>query len=359
MSDSIAFIITFTTAFSGSLLLTPLAINWGHRYRIEAVPGGRRKHTGRVSKLGAIPIFGAFIFAILVAQILPIPRFDPKEVIRLIGLIGGGLIIFAVGLLDDKYELSPVQQGVGQIVAAGFAVLFQIFIETVNNPFTGVRTEPWPYFMTATLSMLWLGVTMNTVNFLDGLDGLAAGVAFIASAMLFIHSAFVLQPAQTSVSLLPLALCGCTLGYLLFNFYPAKIFLGGGAPLLGFFLGALSIIGGAKMATILMVLGLPLMDFAWQVFRRLRQGRNPMSGDRGHLHFRLQDSGLDQRLIVSVYYLFCAFFGVLTLTITSAVFKFVAMGVMVLLLVAGFALVARRNQDGSLSSSSSSNSSPS
>lgn len=359
MPDVIAFIITFTVAFSGALLLTPLAIDMGHRYGIEAVPGGRRKHVGRVSKLGAIPIFGAFIAAVLIAQILPIPRFDPKEVIRLIGLIGGGLIIFLVGLLDDKYELSPVQQGVGQILAAGFAVLFQIFIETVNNPFTGVRTEPWPYFITATLSMLWLGVTMNTVNFLDGLDGLAAGVAFIASAMLFIHSAFVLQPAQTSVSLLPLALCGCTLGYLLFNFYPAKIFLGGGAPLLGFILGALSIIGGAKMATILMVLGLPLMDFAWQVFRRIRQGRNPMSGDRGHLHFRLQDTGLDQRLIVSVYYLFCAFFGILTLTITSAAFKFVAMGVMILMLVGGFALVAHRNQASSLSSSSSSNSSSS
>lgn len=359
MSDIIAFIITFTVAFSCALLLTPLAIDWGRRYSIEAIPGGRRKHSGRVSKLGAIPIFGAFVLAVVVAQLLPIPRFDPKEVIRLVGLIGGGLIIFAVGLLDDKYELSPVQQGIGQIVAAGFAVLFQIFIETINNPFTGVRTEPWPYFMTATLSMLWLGVTMNTVNFLDGLDGLAAGVAFIASAMLFIHSAFVLQPAQISVSLLPLALCGCTLGYLLFNFYPAKIFLGGGAPLLGFLLGALSIIGGAKMATILMVLGLPLMDFAWQVFRRLREGRNPMSGDRGHLHFRLQDTGLDQRLIVSVYYLFCAFFGVLTLTITSAVFKFVAMGVMVLLLLGGFALVANRNQGRALSSSSSSNSSSS
>ncbi len=356
MPDSFAFIITFAAALSGALFLTPIAIRLGHSYGIEAVPGGRRKHTGRVSKLGAIPIFGAFVFAVLIAQILPVPRFDPKEVIRLIGLIGGGAVVFIVGLLDDKYELSAVQQGIGQIAAAGVAVLFQIFIETVNNPFTGARTEAWPYFLTIVFSMLWLGVTMNTVNFLDGIDGLAAGVGFLASAMLFVHSAFVLQPAQTSVSLLPLALCGCTLGYLLFNFYPARIFLGGGAPLLGFLLGALSVIGGAKMATILMVLGLPLMDFTWQVFRRIRQGRNPMSGDRGHLHFRLQDNGVDQRVIVLAYYLFCAFFGILTLVITSAVFKVIAMGAMILLLAGGFALVARKNegQTGSMSSSSSS-----
>jgi UDP-GlcNAc:undecaprenyl-phosphate/decaprenyl-phosphate GlcNAc-1-phosphate transferase len=342
------FLITFIAGLGATLALTPLAIWLGRRYRIEAVPGGRRKHTGRISKLGAVPVFVGFVFAVVVAQTLPVARFDPKEVIRLIGLLGGGAVIFVVGLLDDMFELSPLQQGIGQILAAGVAVFFQIFIETVNNPLTGVRTEPWPYFITITLSMAWLGITMNTVNFLDGLDGLAAGVAFIASVMLFIHGAYVLQPAQISVSLLPLALCGVTLGYLFFNFYPARIFLGGGAPLLGFFLGALSIIGGAKMATILMVLGLPLMDFAWQVLRRIRQGRNPMTGDRGHLHFRLYDTGYDQRLIVSAYYLFCAFFGVLTLTIASAAFKFAAMGVMVTLLIGGFAIVARRESSTSL-----------
>ncbi|MBC8098718.1 MAG: undecaprenyl/decaprenyl-phosphate alpha-N-acetylglucosaminyl 1-phosphate transferase, partial [Armatimonadetes bacterium] len=180
------------------------------------------------------------------------------------------------------------------------------------------------------------------VNFLDGIDGLAAGVAFIASAMLFIHSAFVLQPAQTSVSLLPLALMGASLGFLLYNFYPARVFMGGGAYLLGYLVGALSIIGGAKMATILMVLGLPLLDFAWQVLNRMRQGRNPMHGDRGHLHFRLQDMGVDQRLIVLAYYTFCASFGVLTLVTTSQSFKFLAFGAMLVLVLIGFGLVASR-----------------
>ncbi|KXK51545.1 MAG: undecaprenyl/decaprenyl-phosphate alpha-N-acetylglucosaminyl 1-phosphate transferase [Chloroflexi bacterium] len=353
MPNLLAFFITFATGLAGALLLTPLSIRLGERWGFMAVPGGRRKHREPVSKLGIVPIFGAFLAAVLIAQLLPIPRFDPRETLRLTGLLGGAVVLVIAGVLDDRYDLKPFQQLVGQLIAAAIAILFQIFIESINNPLTGQQTEPWPYLVTVIVTVLWLEVSMNTVNWLDGLDGLASGVAFIASVMLFIHSAFVLQPAQTSVSLLPLALMGATLGFLLFNFYPARIFLGSGAPLLGYLLGTLSIIGGAKMATILMVMGLPLMDFAWQVFRRTREGRNPMSGDRGHLHFRLLDHGVDQRIVVSLYYVFCGFFGALTLLLESAVFKAIALGVMVALLIASFALIARMPQPASSSESSS------
>ncbi len=344
MSEGIAFALTFALSFGAALILTPAAIALGLRLGVVAVPGGRRQHKGHISKLGALPIFVGFALTILVVQALPIPRFDPKEVIRLVGLLAGGVVIFAVGLLDDIYDLSPLKQAVGQIAAAGIAIFFQIFIEMVNNPLTGSQTDSWPYLVTVVLTMAWLGVSMNTVNFMDGLDGLATGVGFIASTVLFIHSAFILNPAQTSVSLLPLALMGTTLGYLLYNFFPAKIFLGSGAVMLGYWLGCLSIIGGAKMATILMVLGLPLLDFAWQVVNRLRKGRNPLAGDRGHLHFRLHDGGLGQRAIVLTYYLFCAFFGVLTLILPSSLFKFIALAAMIALTLLGFALISRLRQ---------------
>jgi UDP-GlcNAc:undecaprenyl-phosphate/decaprenyl-phosphate GlcNAc-1-phosphate transferase len=336
-----AFIIVFFLAFSVSLALVPMAIGLGRRFGIVAVPGGRRRHQGKISTLGGIAIFGGFTVAAIAAQFLPVPRFDPYEIIRLSGLILGGLVIFAVGILDDIYELNPVQIGVGQIIAAGIAVSAQIFIETINNPFTGQQTDLFPPVITVALSMFWLGIMMNTVNFMDGLDGLAAGVAFITGAMLFINSAFVLQPAQTSVSLLPLSLMGASLGFLLYNFNPARVFMGGGALYLGYLVGTLSIIGGAKMATVLLVMGLPLMDFTWQIVNRLRRGRNPMKGDRGHIHFRLQDVGYGQRLIVVVYYLFCACFGVLTLVTTSQLFKFIAFGVMVIMIIGGFFMVAR------------------
>jgi UDP-GlcNAc:undecaprenyl-phosphate GlcNAc-1-phosphate transferase len=159
-----------------------------------------------------------------------------------------------------------------------------------------------------------------------------------------VNSALVLDPPQTSVSLLPLALMGAALGFVLYNFFPAQIVMGGSAYFLGYLLGTLSIIGGAKMATILLVMGLPLMDVAWQFVNRLRQGRNPFTGDRGHIHYRLLDMGISQRQIVLAYYAFCTLFGVLTLVTTSQLFKFVALGVMLLLVIAGFRVVARLNQ---------------
>jgi len=349
-----AFLIVFTLAFSITLGLMPMMIRLGKHYNITAQAGGRRQNEGDlrgVSKLGGVAVFLGFTLTVIVAQLLPVPRFDDAEIIRLTGMILGGMFIFGVALLDDFVELNPVQLGIAQIIAAGIAILFQIFIETFNNPLTGSQTDPWPFAVTVVLSMFWLGLMMNTVNFMDGLDGLVGGVAFIACTTLFINSAFILQPAQTSVALLPLALMGASAAFLMFNFYPAQIFLGGGAYFIGYTLGTLSIIGGAKMATILLVMGLPLMDLAWQVANRMRQGRNPMHGDRGHIHFRLLDMGFSQRQIVMVYYLFCTSFGVLTLITASQLFKFMAFSTMLALIAIGFVILTRMDQVTSSKSS--------
>jgi UDP-GlcNAc:undecaprenyl-phosphate GlcNAc-1-phosphate transferase len=341
------FVIVFALALAITLVMTPLADVLGRRLGIVASIGGRRQSESdqrRVSKLGSLALFCGFTITVMVAQLLPVPRLDSYEIIRLIGLLLGGAFIFIVGLLDDIFEFGPLKLYLGQISAAGIAVAFQIFIQTVNNPITGSQTDPWPHFVTVTLSLFWIGLMMNTANFMDGLDGLAAGVAFIAGTMLFVNSAFRVQPAQTSVSLLPLALMGTSLGFLLYNFYPAKIIMGGGAYFLGYVLGTLSIIGGAKMATILLVMGLPLADVGWQAVTRLRQGRNPLQGDRGHIHYRLLDIGFGQRQIVTAYYLFCAFFGILTLVIESQFFKFLALAVMLALVAVGFWMLARNHQ---------------
>lgn len=353
--ESSAFVIVFGLALAVSLLLTPIASAVSERYNIIVdKPRNRRKHAAPISKLGGLAIFGGFMIAAFAAQLLDVPRFDPKEVIRFAGLMVGGVYIFVVGLLDDWFELGPVQLYIAQIIAAAIAVLFQIFIESVSNPITGQQIDGWSYVVTVTLSLFWIGLMMNTVNFLDGLDGLAGGVALIAGLMLFVHSAFILR--QTSVSLLMLALMGASLGFLLYNFNPARIFMGSnGAYFLGYALGTLSIIGGAKMATILLVMGLPLMDVAWQVVNRLRQGRNPLHGDRGHIHYRLLDAGImNQRQIVLVYYCFCAFFGILALVIDEQLFKLLALAVMFLLISLGFALLTRLNKVSQIESSVSS-----
>ncbi len=351
-----AFAVTFSTALGLSLLLTPLARWLGERWGIVAVPGGRRQHSRVVSRLGGIPVYLSFVIAVLGSQLLiadglnPSPpvapslwvlRFDNKEVIRLIGLLGGGTLIFLVGLIDDWKDLPPLPQYLSQIAAAGVAILFLILIEYVNNPLSGRQTPDFPYVLTVTLTLFWLGLMMNTVNWLDGVDGLAAGVTAIACIVLFINAVFRLDPPQHSVALLPLALLGATLGFLPYNFAPARIFLGSGAYFLGFTLGVLSIIGGAKMAAILLVMGLPLLDVVWQIVNRLARGQNPVRGDRGHLHFRLADRGFSQQQIALSYYLFCAVFGGLALAIPSQLYKLVALLVMGMLSVVGFIWLSR------------------
>ena len=333
--------ITFTGAFFLALVLTPL-VGWlARKLNIIATPGGRHKHARTIPKWGGGALFLSFSITIILAQFLPVERGDPKEVVRLAGLLLAGTILFLVGLLDDWRELPPLPQLLAQVAAAAVAIGFLIFIEYVNNPFTGRWTPQFPYWFTVLISIFWLVGMANTVNWLDGLDGLAVGVTAIASAVLFINAAFRLDPPQESVSLLPLALLGASLGFLPYNLSPARIFIGGGAHWLGFTLGALSIIGGAKMAAVLLVMGGPIIDVAWQIVWRLRHGRSPARGDRGHLHFRLQDIGISQRKIVVIYYLFCGFFGTLTLIISSQLFKLVAMGLLALIVLGAMFWLSR------------------
>jgi len=353
-----AFALVFGIAFALALGLTPLARWLGGRLGIVAHPGGRRRHPETVSRLGGMAVYLAFVGAVLASQLLivgplglgqrfpaalQVPRFDDKEIFRLAGLLLGGTLIFVVGLIDDWKELPPLPQYLAQIVSAGVAITFLILIEYVNNPLTGQQTPDFPYLITVTVTLFWLGLMMNTVNWLDGLDGLAAGVAAIACGVLFVNAAFRLDPPQHSVALLPLALLGATLGFLPYNFAPARVFLGSGAYFIGFVLGVLSIIGGAKMAAILLVMGLPLLDVVWQIVNRLAHGQNPIIGDRGHLHFRLLDLGLSQRQIVVGYYVFCAAFGGLALAIPSRLYKLIALLLMGALSLVGFIWLSQRH----------------
>jgi UDP-GlcNAc:undecaprenyl-phosphate GlcNAc-1-phosphate transferase len=336
LNSTLAFFLVFAVGLGVALALMPLADWLGQRYGITSRPGGRRVNEGdlkRVSRLGGLALYGGFMAAAVFSQFLPVARLDPYEIIRFSGLVLGCTLLFIGGVLDDVFEFSSLPQFGFQYAAAAVAIIAQIFIEYFNNPLTGQQTDPWPHLVTVTLTFFWLVGMMNTMNWLDGLDGLAGGVSAIAGLMLFLNSAYMVEPNQTSVAFLHLALVGACLGFLLFNFYPARVFMGGGAPMLGFLLGSLAIIGGAKMGTILLVMGLPLVDALWQVVNRARQGRSPFAGDRGHLHFQLLDRGVGQRTIVLGYYAFCACFGALTLMTDSRLFKFVAFGLMTSLVV--------------------------
>jgi UDP-GlcNAc:undecaprenyl-phosphate GlcNAc-1-phosphate transferase len=320
------FLLIPLVSFVTALLLTPLTGLLGKRMGIADAPGPRRVHRGVIPRLGGMALFLSFMIALTVLWLLPEsllpPRQDPKEMTRLAGLLIGSLFVFVIGLIDDRRELGPLPQLASQLVAAGIAYVFLIFIERVNNPFNDeVIVFPWPVVFLFTV--FWIVGMMNTVNWLDGLDGLAGGVTAIACAILTIH---MYREGQYSVALLPLALLGSTLGFLPYNFHPARVFMGSsGSYFLGFALGTLSIISGAKMATVLLVMGIPIIDVAWQILNRLRRGTSTWKGDLGHLHYRLLQSGLSQRQIVVLMYLFCAVFGALALLISSRVYKLYAL----------------------------------
>jgi UDP-GlcNAc:undecaprenyl-phosphate GlcNAc-1-phosphate transferase len=344
MADYIpGFILIFAIAFVIALGVTPIAQRVGRRLDVQDRPGGRRGHSGVVPRLGGVAMYVGFTVAVLATVALPQtlfpPRLDPNELTRLQGLLIGTTVIFLFGLADDRYDLSSRTQYIAQVLSAFIAIAFQIFIERINNPFgPGQIIFPWPVVWA--LTIFWFTGMMNTVNWLDGLDGLAAGVSAIVAAFIAIH---MVREGQYSVALLPLALVGATLGFLPFNFNPAKIFMGsGGSYFLGWAVAALGIIGGAKVATVLLVMGLPILDVAWLIYARRRRGDRPNTEGRDHLHFRLLDIGFTQRQIVLAYYAFCALFGALALLLENRLYKVIALGVLGLAALAVFVWASRQ-----------------
>ena len=329
-----------------AFFLTPLVGRLARRWRFVDYPREpRRLHEAPTPKLGGIALLTPFLIAVGLSLILlPLTleaRPDlPHELRRLAGVIVGSLIVFLVGIYDDKRELSPWPQLLAQFMAAGVAIYSGIVIYEISSPFGG--PIHFPAWFAVAFTIFWLMGMMNTVNWLDGLDGLAAGITVIASLIFFVHSN---RLGQVSIALLPLALAGCALGFLPYNFYPARVFMGtSGALFLGFALGTLSIIGGAKAATALLVLGIPILDVAWQIVNRLRQRRSPFLGDRGHLHHRLLDMGVSHRRVVLLFYLLCASFGGLALLLPPGLYKLYALFALGVVAVTVLFLAAQESQ---------------
>lgn len=308
--------LVFLVAFLLALILTPPARAWALRQGLVDRPGeARRVHRQPLPRPGGLALYGAFALAVLLSLLLADLERPPDELPRLGGLVVGGLVALGLGLYDDRRELRPWPQLLGQALAAAVAAGAGITVEHLSNPFgEPFALGPW---LGPAFAILWIMALMNTINWLDGLDGLAAGVTAIAGLVLFVRSV-TLMPPQHSIAVLALALAGASWGFLPFNFYPAKIFLGSsGAYFLGFTLAVLSIIGGAKVATALLVVGLPVLDAAWVIVHRLARGASPFRGDRRHLHHRLLDLGFSQPQIVLMFYFLCALLGALALVLSK------------------------------------------
>jgi UDP-GlcNAc:undecaprenyl-phosphate GlcNAc-1-phosphate transferase len=316
-----------------SFVITPRVRRIVLRYRIVDRPGKRRVNVRPVPRSGGLAVTASFLavaggFLIVNenANLIAVPpSLRPLDVAA---LLLGGAAAAGLGAMDDLFNLRARWQFLGQFALAAGAVALGIGIEIVNDPFgPGIFVfHPW---VAVGFTIFWIMGMINSINWIDGLDGLSSGVAFIAAVTLGLISLST-RVNQPLIAVLCFVLAGALLGFLRWNFYPAKIFAGtSGVQFVGYTLAILSILGTAKVAVALLVLGVPIIDTFWIIVRRLSQRRSPFSPDRQHIHHRLLDLGLSHRQTVLLIYGLCTALAVLALLLTGASQLYAFLGVFI------------------------------
>ena len=315
-------IAVFLAAAALSLILTPQLRRYLLLHRIVDRPGLRRINVKPVPRSGGLvvaasflAVTGTFLIVNEFADLIAVP--PSLHPLGVAALLLGGAVAAVLGAMDDLFDLRARWQFVGQIALAAGAVALGIQIDIVNRPF-----EPgiivFPPVIAIGFTIFWIVGMINSINWIDGLDGLSTGVAIIAAVTLGLISLST-RVEQPLIAVLCFVLAGALLGFLRWNFHPAKIFSGtSGVQFIGYTLAVLSILGTAKVAVALLVLGVPIIDTFWIIVRRLSQGRSPFTPDRQHIHHRLLDLGLSHRQTVLVIYGVCAALAVLALVLTGA-----------------------------------------
>lgn len=317
------YLVAFTVALAVAYVTTPWVKNMAIKAGALDAPDARKVHKKPIPRMGGLAIYLGFVLAVLAS--MHVNR-------EIAGLLLGGTMILIVGIIDDMFQLSAKVKLLGQIGAALVLVMFNIRIEWLTNPFGEML---YVDYFSVPLTILWVVGLTNTVNLIDGLDGLAAGVSTIASITILLVA---LQQNFWTVAILTAALAGAALGFLQHNFNPAKIFMGDtGSMFLGFMLAAVSILGTVKSAATIalvvpiMALGLPIMDTAFAIIRRYMNGRPIFKPDKGHLHHRLLELGLTQKQAVLLMYVISGCLGISAIALTE-VNKFLGAGIIILLL---------------------------
>ena len=308
----LAVLVASVLSFAATPLVKKLAVSVG---AMDVPKDNRRMHKVPIPRLGGLAIFGAFVVTVLIFA----------EIDReMRGILIGSLLIVMLGVLDDIYSLRALPKFLVQIAAAVIVVLYGCRIEFISNP---VLTSTATYLrlgniVSVLITIVWIVAITNAVNFIDGLDGLAVGVSGISAATMLVVSILV---AEQNVAIIMAALFGACLGFIPYNFNPAKIFMGDtGSTFLGFILATMSIQGLFKLYAIIsfavpfLILGIPIFDICFAVIRRLARGQNPMTADREHVHHRLIDMGFNQKQSVMITYMLTALLGLAAVVLTSS-----------------------------------------
>lgn len=309
-----SFIAPFFLALLISFISTPLVRKLAFKIGAVDIPkDDRRVHKEPMPLIGGLAIFFSVIAVTLI--FLPLNR-------EIVSILIGGTIIVIGGIIDDLRELNPKAKFVFQIIAGLIIIYGGVKVDFVTNPFTKDSSLIYLHWLSIPITLFWIVGITNTLNFIDGLDGLSAGVAMISSITLMIVAS---KFGYTSVIILSASIAGACLGFLPFNFNPAKIFMGDtGALFLGFMLAAITIEGVMKsVATIaivapILILSVPIFDTTFAIFRRLLNGQSIASADKGHLHHRLLNKGYSQKKSVLILYAMSAGFGLFAVVISRA-----------------------------------------
>jgi len=323
-----------------SWLLTPLAIRVAVAAgAIDEPDSGRRVHRTPIPRGGGLAVAATFVLVGSIAWFvtdqaglfrgwpqvdLPTQSIDP---IQVGALMAGVILAAAFGFIDDRWQVRARWQLLEQLILAGIAIGGAITISFVVNPlrFLGgivggqtidLSNDPVSWLVTT----LWVVGMINSINFIDGLDGLSTGVSLIAALTLGVISITGIPwNVEPVVALLCMALAGALAGFLPWNFHPARVFIGTtGVYAVGFALAVLAILGTAKIAVALLVLGVPIIDTFWIIIRRLSQRRSPFSPDRGHFHHRLLDLGLDHKRAVLLIYALCGVLAIASIVLAES-----------------------------------------
>lgn len=335
----------FVASLVATLATTPLARRIAVRVGAVDYPNARRINKTPIPRMGGIAIFCGIVAAFVVQYLgttylgwpvvlVPSPRLEVNYWLLVLAF----LVIFATGLLDDRYSLKPLQKLAGQVLAAVLAVVGGLVIGDISNPLGGPFVSlGW---LAYPVTVIYLVAYTNIINLIDGLDGLAAGISALASLTMFVLSVLA---GRLDAAALAIAVVGSSLGFLRYNFHPASIFMGdSGALTLGFALGAVSLLSVTRFAGLttiivpLVIAAVPIIDTFSAIVRRLRGHVSIGHADRGHIHHRLMAEGFDQRQAVLLMYAWTALLcvGSLVMTQVDTIPRIV---IFALLLVASFA----------------------
>ncbi len=299
-----------------SFLMTPVVKTFAYKVGAVDVPkDARRMHKVPIPRLGGLAIFIGFMVSVLVLG-------NVRGNGQMQSILLGSVIIVVLGVVDDIMALPAMLKFVVQIAAALIPALNGVVIQAFSNPNIFSDSLYWVLGpLSVPFTVLWIVAITNAVNLIDGLDGLANGVSAISATTMLVIA---LLASEGDVAVVMAALVGACVGFMPYNLNPAKMFMGDtGATFLGYILATMSIQGLFKFYAVIsfavpfLILGLPIFDTAFAFIRRIAHGQSPMHADRGHIHHRLIDMGLNQKQAVATLYVISAMLGLSAVVLTT------------------------------------------